>query len=687
MVPLAVSVNVLTVVLGGPLVLLAIWLLAPALGSRIIKFFLAGVALTLTPVWVPPCFDLLLSLFEIIADVYDEAIAFWGALFKRACHQVARDASLNQAWCLPSPIPPLMQLAAVLVLPALICFALEVSLLYLYTLRLRLFFSSLRALAFSTSLSLRFPATAAFWTLVGFRRLSFAVNRLSSQTLLHIKGVAISSWARTSSLGLDFFRIIDSLEMEFWSIIDQGFCLALRHLNLDRFKTHLSEIYSSWVFGAATTAFLAHHLPALALAGSKTVWQENKFVFGLLYAGIFLGYTSMHVRYFGYPLSCAIPLAAAWTSVFVVLCHYASDISGGAHPSPDPSLHQRVLDVHSGVHVIEALPPAAADPEPAQRSSLAPAQRPTGPQAPLPPTPSSLLQAAVQLSRPPNPAPSSSDSSSGSDWDSDYDLDDYEVPDNHEYEQFPGRYNSPDNHNYVEPPDNDWTPVLSRRALVGQLSPILEVSSVASVSSMSALAMSESESESEFESTTPPVSPLRAKVTQAFLSPPAALTQASLTPRPPAPEARVGAHATQDVQQAGAPREVLQVDKAPAREIQLCTPAREVRQVPKARAQRDMAAFRSFSAALNLRNVTPVRMRVQMWAEDAEDLQSNGAVGLSGDGGECDIKTEDSGGVVGGRGVPVKLEFDPSKVEFERPCRSDCGSFYCAGECADDVFV
>jgi hypothetical protein len=90
----------------GPLVLLAIWLFAPALGSRIIKFFLAGVALTLTPVWVPPCFDLLLSLFGIIADVYDEAIAFWGALFKRVCQQVARNSSLNQAWCLPLPIPP-----------------------------------------------------------------------------------------------------------------------------------------------------------------------------------------------------------------------------------------------------------------------------------------------------------------------------------------------------------------------------------------------------------------------------------------------------------------------------------------------------------------------------------------------------------------------------------------------------
>jgi hypothetical protein len=267
-------------------------------------------------------------------------------------------------------------------------------------------------------------------------------------------------------------------------------------------------------------------------------------------------------------------------------------------------------------------------------------------------------------------------------------LDDYEFPDNHEYpnyEQFPGRYNSPDNHNYVEPPDNDWTPVLSRRALVGQLSPILEVSSVASMSSMSALAMSESES--EFESTTPPVSPLRAKVTQAFLSPRAALTQASLSPRSPAPEARVGAHATQDVQQAGAPREVLQVDKAPAREIQLCTPAREVRQVPKARAQRDMAAFRSFSAALNLRNVTPVRMRVQMRAEDAEDLQSNGAVGLSGGGGECDIKAEDGEDIIRGRGVPIKLEFDPLKVKFGHPCRPDCESFYCAGECADDVFV
>ncbi|KAJ7916227.1 hypothetical protein B0H13DRAFT_2270067 [Mycena leptocephala] len=629
MVPLAVGVNVLTVVLSSSFPSGSSLPHSAPVSSSSSSRHRADADSRLGAALLRP----LLSLFGIIADVYDEAIAFWGALFKRVCQQVARDASLNQAWCLPLPIPPRLALVPIHSSPPR---------------SPPLFVSPCSGLLYV--LSLRFPATAAFWTHVGFRR-------LSSQTLLHIKGLAISSWARTSSLGLDFFRIIDALEMEFWSIIDQGFCLALRHLNLDRFKTRFSEIYSSWIFAAASTAFLAYHLPALALAGSSPSGKRTSSSSSSSLA------SSMQDS------SSALPPCMSYVLATFQLCDrtrggldfgVCGDVVlrlgcfGGARPSPDPSLHQRVLGMHSGAHVIKAPPPAAADPEPAQRSNPAPAQRPTAPQAHLAPTPSSLSQAAVQLSRPPNPAPSSSDSSSGSDWDSDYDLDDYEFPDNHEYpnyEQFPGRYNSPDNHNYVEPPDNDWTPVLSRRALVGQLSPILEVSSVASMSSMSALAMSESES--EFESTTPPVSPLRAKVTQAFLSPRAALTQASLSPRPL--HQRHELALTRRKRAAGRrSTRVLQVDKAPAREIQLCTPAREVRQVPKARAQRDMAAFRSFSAALNLHG-----------AEDAEDLQSNGAVGLSGDGGECDIKRRTRGVVEGGSAL--KLEFDPSKVEFERP--------------------
>ncbi|KAF7368942.1 hypothetical protein MVEN_00220400 [Mycena venus] len=558
--------------------LFTIWLRDRALGSQIIKYFACGTSLFLSPVWVPRSFDHFHTLLRVISGarphpIHVEAIAIWGSLFERACQRVTPDVA--QAWCRLNP--PLNPPMALFVLPALAVFALKVSIFYV----LRFSAPRLLTLRGLGTPAVRCIETALFLVVNAvFWRLPCAVYRLFHQsdiTNLVLRALVLA--------------IFMAMELE---------------KATNRIKASASAVFKM-------TFVLAHHYRE---PGSVYVdpQLETMGFYGLVFVGCFMGSGYVHIMCFDYPLRYVIPIAAGWGLAGLTLLPILN-LSRSYVPVPwFRSLRSLLRPTLPFLPRVLAprpeIPPAAAHPP----SALAPAQSPNTSTVaiPQPSISESLPPAASESSgpsRPPSPTPSSSSSfsdESNTDWSLVTRHPDWSLP-----RHFLARRSLAE------------FPSTPHRAL----SPILEVSSVASTMSVAS-----TECSSPTSDASPDPSPSR------MLLPPAS---------PP--------HTTP-------------------------------RQVSKARAQRDMAEFRSFSLALE--NRTPVRIRAS--GGDGGDLQSNDALQSNG----AVAKDVDvfSGGGVAWRRHPVESALESeykeaghgqSKVKFLSPCRPNCESFYCAGECVD----
>ncbi|KAJ7653277.1 hypothetical protein DFH06DRAFT_1475010 [Mycena polygramma] len=360
------------------LALFAICLRHTTLSSHIVKYFVGGTTLLLSPSWVPPSFKLLLSLLKTVSEavpaIYTESLVFWTSLFKRACQGLA--ASATEASCSDSPpLPMTVQLVWALILPTLGCFALQASIPYV----LRLRSSSLCALY----VSLTFRASNCLAIAEGtLYRLSSSIPRLFSQA---IKLLCMHTCVFVSSLGTQSRRIIEN-----------SLLATFRHVN--EFQSHLSQALLSRV--AATTTGLSCRLQRLPS-------QEKRLVYTVLLLFFFAASAFVHVACLGYPLPLAILLAVGWTFALVFACYVNSQPHvdyDPDQPAPNVLLHPTARPAPSEVVPIPALALAPSSPEDLPQSA---------PHSPIP-------------SRHSSPAQSSSASySSSSDEESESELDDW----------------------------------------------------------------------------------------------------------------------------------------------------------------------------------------------------------------------------------------------------------------------
>ncbi|KAF7377758.1 hypothetical protein MSAN_00198800 [Mycena sanguinolenta] len=558
-------------------VLFAIWLLDPALGSQIIKYFATGTALFLAPAWVPPCLDRLHAVISgaRLPPIYVEANAFWNGLFKRVSKQIAPRAA--QAWFLLDlqPTSPIVPLAEAVVLPALASLAAEASMSYMF----RLFCLSVRGLRTgSKSRAFRWIEDVLFSVVdVVFWRIPCVVHSLFHQLLSRIRPLG------------------SALQTQLRCIL--GKATSWTSQQLSQAKRRLLQALCSPFFAVGTLARdLARnvHEPGSVYIDPRleAICFYTAFFFTCF---LFSGY--VHVVHLGYPLYASIPLSAGWAGVLLLYSAVAE------YFAPPPNLESGPFVDVSEIEI----PPHPANAAPVQ---------------PCEATATPLDFSAILVSeldippRPANPAPRSP----------------------------PRVFRQPSLHRLPseEESTTDWT-FVSRRSqtdvpldLHRALSPIIEVSSVASNSSVAASSPS--------SSATPSPSP-SPKHTAAIKTPLA-------TPQLPS----------------------SLLSTSPIRPNPIPVP--DVQRVCKARAERDMAEFRSFSLALENRAV--VRPR----PGGNGDLQSNGAVGndvhantnlMAKTGAE--MREERGGGGALSRAIGWR-----SQAGAKLPCHPKCDAFYCVEE-------
>ncbi|KAJ6475746.1 hypothetical protein C8R47DRAFT_667244 [Mycena vitilis] len=358
--------------------LFAICLRHTTLGSHIVRYFVVGTTLLLSPSWVPPSFKLLLSslkaVYETVPPIYAESLTFWASLVKRACQRLATSAT--EASCSDSPpLPMTVQLVWALILPTLGCFALHASIPYVLHMRS----SSLCALYASSTFRASNCLAIAEGTLYRFFS---SIPQLFAQA---VKLLCMHTCVFVSSLGTRSCHVIDN------------HLTTLQHAN--EYESHLSQALLSRI--AATTADLACQLQGLPPQGKRLVYT-------LLLLFSFGAFAFTHVACFDYPLPLAIPLAAGWSFALVFACYVNSQPPVDYPDQPAPNVR---------------LPPAAL-PAPSESVALPVPAQPLAPSSP-----EDLLQSVPHspvLSGPSSPTPSSSTSyASSSSSDEELEPDDW----------------------------------------------------------------------------------------------------------------------------------------------------------------------------------------------------------------------------------------------------------------------